>query len=216
MRILLVDLATTWRGGEDSSFAGVGTKRQQWITYRDWQTYQNVVLRGPLYPISSLMLHGIIYAKEADGLKTDPGDDFSDEVWSYFGSGTQLQEMYITHSLLTPKNWDDLAEAAKWSQANADELVDTHWLGGNPKNLEVYGWAAWCPRKASVVLRNPSDKPQDFNLDLLQDLEVEGTFHVRSARKGDMSEDRDMKAGEITALHLKPFEVKVLDLFPVK
>ena len=29
-------------------------------------------------------------------MKTDPGDDFGNEVRSYFGTGTQLQEMYIT------------------------------------------------------------------------------------------------------------------------
>jgi hypothetical protein len=206
---------STWRGGEDSSFAGVGTKRQQWITYRDWQTYQNVVLRGPLYPISSLMLHGIIYAKEADGLQTDPGDDFRDEVRSYFGSGTQLQEMYITHSSLTNKNWDDLAEAAKWSQANADELVDTHWIGGNPKNLEVYGWAAWCPRKASVVLRNPSDKPQDYDLELGKALDINGTYKARSPWKGDAAGEMMLESGRAETIHLKPFEVKVLDLYPV-
>ena len=32
---------------------------------------------------------------------TDPGNDFPNEVRSYFGTGTQLQEMYITPSLLT-------------------------------------------------------------------------------------------------------------------
>jgi hypothetical protein len=206
---------STWRGGEDSSFAGVGTKRQQWITYRDWQTYKNVVLRGPLYPLSSLMLHGIIFAKKADGLKDDPGDDFSDEVWSYFGSGTQLQELYITHSLMTTKNWDDLAEAAKWSQANADALVDTHWIGGDPSKLEVYGWAAWCPRKSTVVLRNPSDKPQDYDLDLGKALNAPGTFEARSPRKGEEVSPTMLATGSAT-IHLKPFEVRVLDLYPTK
>ena len=56
-----------WRGGEDHSFAGVGTKRQQWITYRDAQTYKNVVTAGPLFPLTSLMLHGLIYARHAQG-----------------------------------------------------------------------------------------------------------------------------------------------------
>ena len=63
---------STWRGGYDSNFAGVGTKRQQWITYRDGDTYHGVVEKGSLYPVSSLMLHGIIYASHADGLETDP------------------------------------------------------------------------------------------------------------------------------------------------
>lgn len=116
-----------WRGGMDSSFAGVGTYRERWITYRDAATYKDVVQRGPLYPLNSLMLHWLIYAQRRENLNTDPGNDFRNEIRSYFGTGTQLQEMYITPSLLTSANWDDLAEAAKWSHRNADVLKDTHW-----------------------------------------------------------------------------------------
>ena len=47
-----------WRGGDDDSTAGVGTYRERWITYRDAETYENVVQSGPLYPLNSLMLHG--------------------------------------------------------------------------------------------------------------------------------------------------------------
>ena len=119
-----------WRGGEDDSVAGVGTNRERWITYRDADTYAHIVARGPLYPLNSLMLHGIIYARYNRRLNTDPDDDFANEVHSYFGTGTQLQEMYITPSLLSDKNWDTLAEAAKWSRENASVLTDTHWVGG--------------------------------------------------------------------------------------
>ena len=56
---------------------------------------------GPLYPLNSLMLHGMIYGQYAQHLNTDPGSDFTNEVRDYFGTGTQLQEMYITPSLLS-------------------------------------------------------------------------------------------------------------------
>ena len=62
----------------------------------------------------------------------DTNNILKSEIRAYFGNGTQLQEMYITPALLTPENWDALAEAAKWSRANADTLVDTHWVGGSP------------------------------------------------------------------------------------
>ncbi len=77
-----------WRGGEDHSFAGVGSDRQRWITYRDGDTFRHVVARGPLFPPSSLMLHGLIYARQAEHLGTDPGGDFPAEVRAYFGTGT--------------------------------------------------------------------------------------------------------------------------------
>src|SRR3974377_2391666 len=66
--LLYVD--STWRGGSDHSFHGEGSPRQQWITYRDSMTWQNVVQRGPLYPLNSLMLHGIIFATNAAGLQS--------------------------------------------------------------------------------------------------------------------------------------------------
>ncbi|HYA26037.1 MAG TPA: enterotoxin, partial [Terriglobales bacterium] len=111
-----------WRGGDDHSFAGVGSNRQRWITYRDSQIYRNVVEDGPLFPMNSLMLHGLIFARYAERLGSDPSHDFPDEVHSYFGTGTQLQEMYITPSLLSPQDWDVLAETAKWSRDNAQIL----------------------------------------------------------------------------------------------
>src|SRR5579872_878451 len=37
-----------WRGGEDHKFAGVGSNRQRWITYRDSDTYGGIVRQGPL------------------------------------------------------------------------------------------------------------------------------------------------------------------------
>src|SRR5579864_1453622 len=155
-----------WRGGEDHSFLGVGSNRERWITYRDADTYEHVVLEGPLYPLNSLMLHGLIYAKHAKNLDADPNHDFKNEVRDYFGTGTQLQEMYITPSLLSQDDWDNLAESAKWSRENADVLVDSHWVGGDPGQLEVYGWASWSPRKGILVLRNPSDHPQNISIDI--------------------------------------------------
>jgi hypothetical protein len=149
-----------WRGGEDHSFAGVGSNRQRWITYRDSQTYAHVVEEGPLFPLNSLMLHGMIFARDAERLGNDPGHDFPDEVHSYFGTGTELQEMYITPSLLSPQDWDVLAEAAKWSRANAEVLKDTHWIGGDPARLEVYGWPRGLLKKESLPFAIPVTSPR--------------------------------------------------------
>ncbi len=207
---------SVWRSGDDHSFDGVGSWRQKWITYRDEQTYKNIVQGGPLYPLNSLMLHGIIYAQKAKNLDTDPGDDFRDEVRSYFGTGTQLQEMYVTPGLLSQKNWDDLAEAAKWSRANAQVLKDTHWIGGDPAKLEVYGWAAWTPQRGIVTLRNPSDKPQEFSVDVAKAFELlPGAARTYRAHI-PWAEDKaaasvELRAGVPHKFTLQPFEVLTLD-----
>ncbi|WP_329742914.1 enterotoxin [Dyella sp. A6] len=209
-----------WRGGEDDWHAGVGTRREQWITYRDQQTYENIVVPGPLFPINSLMLHGIIYAQKNPRLNTDPGHDFANEVHSYFATGTQLQEMYITPSLLTTQNWNTLAQAAKWSRANADVLVDSHWIGGDPGRLDVYGWAAWSPKKAIITWRNPDSKPQLAMVDLQRQLELPPgaarRFSVRDVWKsGGRNVPKQLDADHPGTIRLAPFEVLTLELTPL-
>jgi hypothetical protein len=211
----LRDADSIWRGGEDHAFLGVGSKRERWITYRDADVYEHVVMRGPLFPLNSLMLHGLIYARFARGLDSDPQHDFDNEVHDYFGTGTQLQEMYITPALLTPADWDTLAEAAAWSRANADVLVDTHWIGGDPADLDVYGWASWSPRQGILVLRNPSDHPQAVGIDVGEAFELPRSaaraFELRSPWKRDASRPAiHLDAGRPHVFQLAPFEVLVL------
>jgi hypothetical protein len=208
-----------WRGGDDHSFAGVGTNRQRWITYRDSQLYRWVVEEGPLFPMNSLMLHGLIFARYAERLGDDPGHDFADEVHSYFGTGTQLQEMYITPSLMSSQDWDVLAESAKWSRENAQTLKDSHWIGGDPARLEVYGWASWSHEKAIVTLRNPSDQPQDFTARLSTLLELPGgaarAYVARSPWKNDSASPAvALRSQEQHAFHLRPFQVLTLEMVP--
>ncbi len=205
-----------WRGGSDHSFAGVGPQRQRWITYRDSDTHRHVVTAGPLYPLNSLMLHGLIYASQAKDLGDDPSGAFRSEIHDYFGTGTQLQEMYVTPSLLSEENWDDLAEAARWSRANAATLVDTHWVGGDPAKLEVYGWASWSPAKGILTLRNPSDKEQSISLDPAEVFELPANARHRFAAASPWKADAGkpalaLEAGKKAEFNLAPFEVLNLE-----
>jgi hypothetical protein len=207
-----------WREGSDHGFAGVGPNRQQWITYRDAETYKNVVRRGPLYPLNSLMIHGLLYAVRPEQLRTDPGGGFVSEVRTYFGCGTQLQEMYLSPELLTLKDWDDLAAAAKWSRANSATLRDVHWLGGDPGKLEAYGWAAWSPAKGIVTLRNPADRPATFAFEAGAAFELPagapGTFRVQSPYADAPAPMAAVRAGEPVTIALRPFEVLVFECVP--
>jgi hypothetical protein len=210
-----------WRGGDDHSFAGVGSWREKWITYRDAQTYQNIVRAGPLFPLNSLMLHGLIYARQAKHLGNDPGNDFENEVHDYFGSGTQLQEMYISHALLSNNNWDVLAEAANWSRRNAEVLRDTHWIGGDPGKLEVYGWAAWTQAKAILTLRNPSDQRQSISIDVGRAFELPGGVARRFLASSPWKRNAgatpaSLAAGEQHTFELAPFEVITIEALPAE
>jgi len=206
-----------WRGGEDHSFAGVGSDRQQWITYRDGDIHEHVVQRGALYPLNSLMLHGMIYARHANKLDVDPHRDFPSEIQSYFGTGTQLQEMYVT-PVLTSSEWDTLARWAKWSRANATTLRDTHWIGGDPQKLEAYGFASWSPGRGIITLRNPSDKPQSFALDVGAALELpeDAPRSYLAVPPGGAQDEPPgiLEAGTTQSVHLEPFGVITLELRP--
>ena len=207
---------STWRSGRDWGTHGWGSKRQQQITYRDKETYHNVVIRAPLYPLNSLMTQGVMFANH--GLPNE-NKNLADDIRAFFAGGTDCQELYITPSLMRPQDWDALAEAAKWSRSNADVLVDTHWIGGDPAKGQIYGWASWSKRKAILSLRNPLDKPGSITLNIGKAFQVPKGAARRYSLKSPWKKDLNKPAVVLTAgaehtFELKPFEVLVFDATP--
>jgi len=208
-----------WRNGEDTGLSGVGSKRQQWMNYRDSEVYKNIVKRGCLYPLNSLMYHGICIADHGTPDSLDMSDkDIADEIWSFFGTGTSLQELYINPHKLNKTNWDCLAKAINWAKENENIMVDTHWVGGNPADAQIYGFASWSPEKAILTLRNPSNEKQTIKID------VDKVFEIPENSKTEYNffDVRDENAlqpllkGRSFQIELRPFEVKVLNAFPVE
>lgn len=189
-----------WRGGGDFGLAGVGTKRQQWLTYRDNVIHDRFVVRSPLFPMNAMMMHGIIVNRGGPPTCMDISEsaqstqDFADEVWMSVGAGYALQEYYITPKLMHEKWWDILADGIKWLKANEGILSDTHWVGGDPcfgrpaveganPPGDVYGYASWKRTKGVVILRNPSDQPQTFKTSLKELFELEGLPRAKAPVK---------------------------------
>lgn len=224
----LLHADTIWRQGSDSGAISVGSPRQRWITYRDAETYRSIVKGSPLFPLSSLMLHGIFLNRSRfAGNPHDPAGseqnydvpDVAAEARTFFGGGTLLQELYVNPEVMNDALWDVLADAAKWARANADVLADTHWLGGDPAELQIYGWASWSARKGIVVLRNPSDQPQSFTLALGAALELPAAaptcFTLSDVWKSRSELDgRALATADGLTLDLAPFEVVVLEALP--
>jgi len=209
-----------WRQGSDTGFAGVGNHREQWLTYRDKFTYERIVKGGPLFPLNSLMIHGLVIGERANPKRMAlDGISVRHEIRTMFGSGTGLQELYISPHLLTRQMWDDLADAAKWARKNADILVDAHWIGGSPGELEVYGWAAWTPRAGTVTLRNPDSKIHEFSLDVAKAFEhpagVSTGYVLQSPYEAQRIQSVNVNAGTRHVFRLEPFEVLVFDALPV-
>ena len=211
----------TWRGSGDLHMAGKGTRTARFITYRDGTLHNNIVSKAPYYPLNSIMVVGIAYANL--GLPkmciNDSIADFSDMVWSFFGAGSALQELYISPDRMKPEFWPVLAEAAKWVKSNENVLYDTHWIGGSPLNMEVYGFASWTPEKGIITVRNPDDRPKDFEFVLDNILEIpekyRGNFNLKSMRSNQNDQPVLKIASEkINRLSLKPFETRILEVFP--
>ena len=80
-----------------SRFRGQGSWCQRWMTYRDAQTYANVVRRSTAlsaqFPDAARHHLCEEYARE---LNTADDADFADEVRSFFASGTQLPGCIFT------------------------------------------------------------------------------------------------------------------------
>lgn len=182
---------SVWKGDGDCDWLGsVGTARQKWVTYRDNVIYDRFVTKSPLFPLNSMMMHGIIVCKSSPwNTMTDykgtgnyeyAGEkyatptacaDFAAEVWMGVALGTGLQEYYITPSLMSETWWDILANGVKWLKQNETVLTDAHWIGGDPGDghdlqkrgnepKDIYGYASLGEQKGIVMLRNPSNKPQ--------------------------------------------------------
>jgi hypothetical protein len=211
-----------WRGGLDTDMTGEGSNRQQWITYRDADVYENVVQRGPLFPLNSLMLCGICIVDHGNPGTFEMNDkDISDEIWSFFATGTNLQELYINPHKLNSANWNCLADAARWAKENESVLVDTHWIGGDPAKGEIYGYASWSEEKGIISLRNPSIVEKTYEVVFTEIFETPDNiqdyyelFDVRAMR----NENKVLAdySGRSCKINLAPFEHKVFDAIPSK
>lgn len=200
---------SVWKGDGDCDWLGsVGTARQKWVTYRDNVIYDRFVTKSPLFPLNSMMMHGIIVCKSSPwNTMTDykgtgnyeyAGEkyatptacaDFAAEVWMGVALGTGLQEYYITPSLMSETWWDILADGVKWLKQNETVLTDAHWIGGDPGDghdlqkrgnepKDIYGYASLGEQKGIVMLRNPSNKPQTITAS------IDTWLEMPNARKG--------------------------------
>lgn len=213
---------TTWRNdSSDVGWSGKGDDREKWLTFRDGYCRKMFVERSPLYPLNSVMHHGIVHGRQFQGDKVGKaGPDLRREARSYFANGAMLQELYLTPSMMTSGGWDAVAESAKWAHARADVLRDAHWVGGDPLKLQPYGYAAWAPRMGTLMVRNPDDQPREIELDsgVVFDLPAgsPSVFDLTSPYADQRVKSLVLTKGSPVRVTLEPFEVLVFDAIPRK
>merc|ERR1712151_513173 len=155
------------------------SRRRRWIRWRSLMVYLLVYQRSTFFPLSQLMIHGVILASHGDalhwGLDKFDAIDFAQEVWSFVALGLQLQELYITPTKMTDEAWDILAEGLQWARKEADILRDSHWAFGDPTERENYCVASWQPVAARgfILMHNPTGGRQltkEFQLNSVLEL----------------------------------------------
>ena len=174
-----------WR--QESDYSEIGNNksdRERWITYRDRLVYQNFVKNSPICPINTLMTHGFILTRFGAVSKDMNYDGILREMRCAFACGSGMVELYNDYQLMNTISdnegnagalWKELADCIAWQKRNEDVLPDIHWVGGNPWNgvrSEVYGWASWNGKKATLALRNGANEEQSFTTTLRKALEI--------------------------------------------
>jgi hypothetical protein len=93
--------------------------------------------------------------------------------------------------------------------------VDAHFIGGDPLQLDVYGFAAWQKNKGTLVLRNPKTESQTYSLDIGKVFELpkgaKTGYKLKSAFTDQRIKSLAAEAGKPVTVELKPFEVLVFD-----
>lgn len=174
-----------WRQENDYGEIGnQGTDREKWITYRDNLVHQNFVTNSPLCPINTLMTHGFILTKYGSVSRDMSYAGIVRELRCAFACGSGMVELYNDYDLTSTVSddthpagslWKEIADCIDWQERNADVLPDIHWVGGDPwtgAKSEVYGWASWNGKKATLALRNGQASAQSFTTTLRKALEI--------------------------------------------
>ena len=224
---------SVWRQENDFGTIGVGDNRDKWITYRDRLVHEVFVQGSPLMPINSMMTHGLIVTRHGPpGCMPKEPENVKKELRCAVACGTSLQELYLDRDLMNAHGgvlWDELAKGIKWIRRNADVLDDVHWVGGNPWDKEsregsVYGWAAWNKDKATLALRNSSDREKSLTATLRSILDIPANVRGGITFKDSFDDQRPLDGftgktvdidKELT-FTLKPFEVFVYEGGKVK
>jgi hypothetical protein len=208
-----------WMQGEDYAYAEEVpsmTPRDKAITYRDavlWGDFQKQRL---IFPVASMMTHGIIKGQlNLLGGKNESLESFSNEVMMYFGRGVMMWELYVSPDVLSPSEWNAIASSVKWAEGNKDVLSRTSMILGNPLLREPYGYAHITPAKGILLLRNPHVDPANVSVmlsDTLGDLDPNARYAFRVTYPYSMIYPGSYMQGQMVKVLLEGYEVLVGEL----
>ncbi len=214
---------TIWEGGADYGYLETVptlTERQSSMNYRDLVLYDDFVRHQVQFPMSSLWTQSVIKGTYLElGGKDESLEDWKDHLVNFLGVGSQLNELYLTPSILKPAEWDALGHALQWSVANTHPLLDNGaWVQGDPAKREPYGYVHYSPEKTVLMLRNPFVRPTVASVKLDEAAGLERSD--RTFRAEVMYPYREIlpgpvRYGDTLRVNLDGYDHQIVELRPV-
>ena len=191
--------------------AASGSSRTEELVYRDAIYHQIWQEEHTKFPMNSIFNHEPKMTSSDESTQT-----FRDYLYMNLSRGTGFIELYIKTQMLSPADWDVMAEGLKWAHEYFPVFKHVRMHGGNPKQKEVYGYTAWNERQGYISFHNPSDKPQEyvFNLDRKNGVPEKLSKHLRCTTPSgrDLSQLPDrIVYSESIRLVLQPHEILLLN-----
>ncbi len=134
------------------------------LTYRDNCYYDFSVTRDYQFPHEFLYNHDPIYGNTAKISMTD--EEYRKYMLMMTTRGTAFWELYYSYNMFNEAKWRINADALRFVRNNYKILKASQFIGGSPKEAEVYGYSAWTENAGIVSLRNPSNDTKSFTLTL--------------------------------------------------
>lgn len=190
-------------------FAPRGTSRTGQLVYRDSRLYQIAVTENTQFPLNAVFNH------EPIKLKPEDPEVFRRYLYMSLSRGTGLLDLYLKPAMLTPPDWDVLAEGLFWTDLTGAAFKRARMHGGNPHNNEVYGFTGWLKDCGYISIHNPSEKAATykFTLDRAFGLHPGSGPFVLSSPFADSL--RGLKPnyafGDTVEISLDPREVRILN-----
>ena len=181
------------------------------LTYRDNCYYDFSVTRDYQFPHEFIYNHDPIYGNTAKITMTD--EEYRKYMLMMTTRGNAFWELYYSYNMFNEAKWRINADALRFVRNNYEILKSSQFIGGSPKDGEVYGYSAWTENAGIVSLRNPSNEKKSFTLTLDEKIGVyKTTDNLKKVSIYPYTTDSDSKTykyGDEFTFELSPCEALI-------
>ncbi len=182
------------------------------LTYRDGRYYDFAVKRKYQFPHEFIYNHDPIYGNTAKIQMTY--EEFRKYMLMMVTRGNAFWELYYSYNMFNQAKWRINADALRFVRIEYEILKTSRYIGGSATDGDVYGYSSWTEDSGIVSLRNPSNKPQRFVLNLDKTI---GTFYSNVNMKRAFIypytteiDNNTYNYGDFISVELSPLEAVIM------